>query len=278
MSRHQTKLMPLLTWRGAIGDSDLPSTTRHVALALSIYMSEKGDSAHPGPTRLAKETGLCLRAVKTGLANLVDEGWLVVVERGGLRGEKRRANEYRAAIPSSPLPFDQPPATTRAGGAPVQEVHPCTTVTRASHVTTRAPHAGVPVHQVHPISPTNSPGTLQVTPPTPPAVKAKKRRTFIDTPEFVLFWEQYPRHEAKTEAREAWAKAILRAPVEEIISGAEAYARTCEQRGTENQYIKHPSSWLNKDRWTDEPDRDGKYDLFASLIAESRGQQKALGQ
>jgi hypothetical protein len=118
------------TWRAALTDSDLPPTTRHVALTLSIYMSEKGDSAFPGARRLAHDTGLSERAVRKQLGDLVQAGWLEVVQRGGLRGETRRANAYRARIPhpgptdtdvaaspvhlatSTPVPTDHDPGPT----------------------------------------------------------------------------------------------------------------------------------------------------------------------
>lgn len=274
-ARHGTKLLPLLTWRGAICKSNLPPTTRHVALTLSLYMSEIGDSAHPGPTRLANETGLCLRAVKTALSNLVAEGWLVVVEQGGLRGERRRANEYRAHIPDPALPLDEP-RTTRAGDAPVQEMHPCTESTRASSSTTRAGDAGVPVQQVHPISSSNSPMNSPITPPTPSRPPAKKNKTPEPTPEFLAFWDVYPRRVGKDPALRAWATAISRAPAEAIIWGAESYARSCESNGTESQYIKHPGPWLNDSRWTDEPEQDSNLTMLARLVAEARSQPKEL--
>lgn len=97
MSLKQT----VYTWRAALTDSDLPATTRHVALTLSIYMSEKGDSAFPGARRLANDTGLTERAVRKHLGLLVATGWLEVVQRGGLRGEQRRANAYRAVVPNA---------------------------------------------------------------------------------------------------------------------------------------------------------------------------------
>lgn len=87
------------TWRAALTDSDLPAMTRHVAMTLSIYMSEKGDSAFPGARRLAHDTGLSERAVRRQLGLLVEAGWLEVVQRGGIRGETRRANAYRALVP-----------------------------------------------------------------------------------------------------------------------------------------------------------------------------------
>ena len=104
MSRHGEKLQPLYTWRGEIGESTLAPTTRHVALALSLYMNEKTVSAFPGPARLAHDTGLHLVTVKDHLRILVKEGWLVVKSRGGLKGEQRHANVYEAHIPDPHLP------------------------------------------------------------------------------------------------------------------------------------------------------------------------------
>ncbi len=92
-------LAPLFTWRSAIAESDLPSTTRHVALALSIYMNERGGSAHPGPTRLASDTGLHVSTVKEKLAELETKGWLKCISRGGIRGERKQANVYVASQP-----------------------------------------------------------------------------------------------------------------------------------------------------------------------------------
>src|SRR4051812_29224564 len=90
------EIKALFTWRSAICESDLPATTRHVALALSLYMSERGDSAHPGATRLARDTGLSERCVRSQLAKLAETGWLILRERGGEKGDKRRANVYEA--------------------------------------------------------------------------------------------------------------------------------------------------------------------------------------
>lgn len=108
-----TRLAPLFTWRSAISESTLPSTTRHVALALSLYMNERGGSAHPGAGRLAKETALNVATVREHLAKLVEDGWLVIAEQGGQRGEKRKANEYVAHVPSG---VDDPSFSTTGRG------------------------------------------------------------------------------------------------------------------------------------------------------------------
>lgn len=141
-------LAPLFTWRSAICESTLSPTARHVGLTLSLYMNERGGSAYPGAARLARETGLSLRCVRKQLLTLETEGWLTCVERGGLKGEARRATEYVATVP------------------PVHQVHPCTTVTGEPDDMYPCTSTRVPVHQVHPNSPENSPENSPIFAPT----------------------------------------------------------------------------------------------------------------
>jgi hypothetical protein len=72
-----------------------------------------------------------------------------------------------------------------------------------------------------------------------------------DDPDWSAFWAAYPRRVGKGQARRAWAKAIRTADPADIITGAERYA---EQRaGQDAQFTAHPATWLNGERWTDQP-------------------------
>lgn len=68
--------------------------------------------------------------------------------------------------------------------------------------------------------------------------------------EFDRFWSAYPRREAKGAARKAWDKAILRADPGRILLAAEKYR---DLPGREAQFTAHAATWLNADRWEDEP-------------------------
>ena len=68
--------------------------------------------------------------------------------------------------------------------------------------------------------------------------------------QFEDFWSICPRKTAKGSARKAWLKAIKTASPETIIDGIKAYAKSAQ--GTEPQYIAHPATWLNGERWSDE--------------------------
>jgi hypothetical protein len=68
--------------------------------------------------------------------------------------------------------------------------------------------------------------------------------------QFEDFWSICPRKTAKGSARKAWAKAIKTTSPETIVDGMKVYAKTAI--GTDPQYIAHPATWLNAERWSDE--------------------------
>jgi uncharacterized protein YdaU (DUF1376 family) len=69
---------------------------------------------------------------------------------------------------------------------------------------------------------------------------------------FDEFWSVYPRHVAKKNAINAFAKAIKGGTTHEIIiAGARRYADECKTK--EQRYIAHAASWLNAGRWEDSP-------------------------
>jgi hypothetical protein len=84
-----------------------------------------------------------------------------------------------------------------------------------------------------------------------------------DDPGWVAFWAAYPRKVSIGDAREAWAKAVRGERVRGrpprpgpadpavIIKGAQLYAQS--RIGQDPTYTVHPATWLNKDRWNDDP-------------------------
>jgi hypothetical protein len=85
---------------------------------------------------------------------------------------------------------------------------------------------------------------------------------------FDRFWEAYPRKTGKGGARKAFAKALLK------IGGADPQAalmvalERVKPTWTEGRYIPHPATWLNDERWEDEPEiPPPKGDEFAEARA-----------
>ena len=88
---------------------------------------------------------------------------------------------------------------------------------------------------------------LDGSPPAPALVLGTDR-----DPGWVRFWAVYPRRVSKGDARKAWAKAVTNGTDPEvIIKGAEAYAAS--RTGQEPRYTCHPATWLNRERWNDDP-------------------------
>lgn len=71
-----------------------------------------------------------------------------------------------------------------------------------------------------------------------------------DDPDFLRFYERYPRHTAKGAALRAWAKAVKLADPEVIIAGAERYR---DDPNRDDSFTAYPATWLNAGRWDDDP-------------------------
>ncbi|HIW33501.1 MAG TPA: replication protein [Candidatus Paenibacillus intestinavium] len=67
---------------------------------------------------------------------------------------------------------------------------------------------------------------------------------------FDSFWKIYPRKAAKKDAESAF-KALIRTkiPLSDIMKATTNYATSC--KGTEQEYIKLPATFLRKERWKD---------------------------
>jgi len=74
--------------------------------------------------------------------------------------------------------------------------------------------------------------------------------TPIETPgEFDNFWKAFPRKTAKGAARKAWEKLTADDQLA-AIAGAQRFAADPNRDET---FTPHPATWLNGERWLDEP-------------------------
>lgn len=70
---------------------------------------------------------------------------------------------------------------------------------------------------------------------------------------FEDFWSVYPKKEAVGAARKAWKTALKKTTAETLIRAASLYA--LRRKGEDPQFTAHGSTWLNQERWLDEPDQ-----------------------
>jgi hypothetical protein len=85
----------------------------------------------------------------------------------------------------------------------------------------------------------------------------KRIRTPIAPTAFDGFWSAYPRKVGKGAARKAWGKIKPAAELVERMLSTLTWQRTSEQWTKDGgKFIPYPATWLNQERWTDEPPVD----------------------
>jgi hypothetical protein len=102
-----------------------------------------------------------------------------------------------------------------------------------------------------------------------PVVPAKPGSLDIVDGRFTLFWAQWPLKTDKKAAEKAFKKAMSIADHEDVIAGLQPWLRYWESR--DNPYIPYPATWLNKERWKDDPPP-----LNGSTPKMSKGAQSAI--
>jgi hypothetical protein len=85
---------------------------------------------------------------------------------------------------------------------------------------------------------------------------ARKRASELSAPDaFDEFWTAYPRRVGKGAARKAWDKAIkANANPIAIVAAAKHFATDPRRAEADIKYTPHPATWLNAERWADEPE------------------------
>lgn len=91
------------------------------------------------------------------------------------------------------------------------------------------------------------------------------------TSEFAEFWAIYPNHVAKRAALKAFTKARQRAEHSEIIAGAARYAHDPTRKP---EFTAHPATWLNADRWLDEPVKSGVEAIIERMNGENHDEYR----
>lgn len=73
---------------------------------------------------------------------------------------------------------------------------------------------------------------------------------------FDVFWKDYPRKVSKPHARRAWAAALRRGVrAGQILRGMEPWLLAWE--GSDPKFVPHAATWLNGERWNDDPTPSG---------------------
>lgn len=235
----------------AVRGSDLPPPSRLIMLTLAdvaeVGTAEIPAQFTPSLSVLARETGLDRSTVKRHLAALDEAGWIERTRpdaKAQWEGERTR---YRLTLPRG----TEPP------GVGAEEAHLGADIPQGGR--TEPPGVGAENHMggrtvrhLYTDHSDQSQILSDHSSSAPPKATVKKTIT-DDDPDFDAFWRAYPRKVGKGQARRAFASAIRKVDAATINAAAERFADWCSRSRTEQQFIPHPSTWLNGERWADEP-------------------------
>ena len=90
--------------------------------------------------------------------------------------------------------------------------------------------------------------------PTSVTTAGRKKAKSGDPEGFLEFWQAYPNSSARADAVKAWKKLNPDAELQKKIISAVEEQRNCAQWQRDGgQYIPHAATWLNGERWNDNP-------------------------
>jgi hypothetical protein len=222
------------------------------------WRTEQSGSWSASIRQLSIETGLPERTVRTAAALLREREWIVTEQTRG----------YDRTTVWTPLLAGQ-----AHDAVPVTCMVPESADGCAGNVTFDAPESAlssietVDIEQTPPVAPQPS-GTDVALFPAVAALSVVPDPPESDrlTEEFAAFWGHYPRKVGKAKAEQAFRKARRTTPLEPIARGLLAQLPDMQDRDV--AYVPHPTTWLNGQRWADEPahavNRAASRDVFGN--------------
>lgn len=206
---------------------------RAVLMPIADAANRDGEHSHPGQAAIIEASLYGKSQVSRVLTDLVAEGWLAVEHAGGGRGV---ATVYRVVMKPHREPHYSD-ATTPPGGGNGEGNHPI--------------GADKPPHGPRETTPSGQAALLSAT-DLPNGNPQRSRGDYDPLVGFEAFWSAYPRKTAKGAARKAWPAAVRvsagnPAP---IILGAQRYR---DDPNRDPKFTAHASTWLNGERWGDDP-------------------------
>lgn len=193
----------------------LPTSEKMVLLIIADHASDDGTEAWPSQRLIAEKASLTIRTVQRCINNLQAEGWLHMDKRAG--GSINCRDDRRPNKYTIHLGKIRGDTTSQRKGRGDIE---------GGNEATLAPATG------RLLRPMNHPKE-------PP----------LETPLFEDFYKAYPRKTAKGAARKAWEK-LSPEDRQKAVEGALRYSNDPNR---DESFTAYPATWLNAERWLDEP-------------------------
>ena len=203
-----------------------------ILICLADAANDEDWQCWPSQRHIAAKTSYSIATVKRSLKELEEAGHINRTHR--LRHDGTRTSDvYTLAVSRA-----QPDTTVQPDTTPVQpdtgEGYPVDRGTR-SRLTYHEPS----------LEPSTEPKENLSCSPAPPS---SERASPPDR--FEEFWAAYPRKVGKQKARAKFTAACKRADPQAVIDGAHQLA---SDPNRVDQFTPHPTTWLERDGWGDEP-------------------------
>lgn len=121
---------------------------------------------------------------------------------------------------------------------------------KASQIVTDASLSVTVCHQASQCDVSLSPSPPPQTPPPRPHTRGDISSRAREADRFAEFWDAYPVKKSKPQAERAYRKALARTDHGTLIASLNAQRTWPNWR---DGFIPHAATWLNNDRWADEP-------------------------
>lgn len=236
-------------WQAWAYRQNIQCAGRKFVLVSLAYRADSRGFCFPGQKYLALMTGQTDRSVRTHLADLERNGLIARTLRRRPDGTRTSDGYQIMADPEDVLDLrhlEQPEniaGSTKPTGNDFQSHRkrfPESPEESSGHDS-----SGYPSEE-----PSDSIGDSRQGKENKPNSEAKRQADELEA-DFERFWSQVPRKVGKGQARRAYKAARKKTGAAEIERAIKSFARQCE--GREAQYIPHPATWLNGERWLDEP-------------------------
>lgn len=199
-----------------------------VLWGIANHHSDQG--AWPSVATLAKYANIKERRVQQIIRQLAFDGEIEIQEQGGYGNGQYKTNRYLILLT---CPNDCDGTLQHRTGVQSTTVRGATSNIQGCNIQ----HSGV-----------------QPTAPEPNKNLYKKPNKNLTAQNeqnlFNEFWKEYPRKLDKGKAVKAFASALTRASLEDILAGAIQYKNDPNRL---DEFTKYPASWLNADSWENGP-------------------------
>ena len=227
-----------------IWKTKLPTSEKMVLLVIADHASDDGTEAWPSQRLIAEKASLTIRTVQRCINNLQAQGWLHMDKRAGGSlncRDDRRPNKY----------------TIHLGKL------------RGETMSPRKQRGEIEVMDEATLAPATGRLSRPMNHPVEPPLE-----TPTDSPSFEDFYKIYPRKTAKGAAQRAWDKL----PPEDRQKAVEGALRYANDPNRDPSFTAYPATWLNAQRWLDEPLPPRKFtpeEIKARELLEARAKAEA---